>query len=77
MYKFDLIAFKINGPRYALMAIDEDSKKDLYALIKNDYESIKSSKYYSDYLENLGPVKKKFFLDIISSENYDEYISLQ
>ena len=46
-------------------------------MIKNDYESIKSSKYYLDYLDNLGPVKKKFFLDIISSENYDEYISLQ
>ena len=76
-YKFDLLAFKINGPRYALMGIEEKYKKDLYLLIKNDYESIKSSKYYEDYLENLGPVKKKFFLDILSSKNYDEYLSLR
>lgn len=76
-YKFDLLAFKINGPRYALMGIEEKYKKDLYLLIKNDYESIKSSKYYEDYLENLGPVKKKFFLDILSSKNYEEYLSLR
>ncbi len=74
MYKFDLLAFKINGPRYALMAIEEKYRKDLYALIKNDYESIKSCPYYSDYLENLGPVKKKFFSDILKSENYDDFI---
>ena len=74
MYKFDLLAFKINGPRYALMAIEEKYRKDLYTLIKNDYESIKSGPYYSDYLENLGPVKKKFFLDILKSENYDDFI---
>ena len=73
-YKFDLLAFKINGPRYALMGIEEKYKKDLYLLIKNDYESIK---YYEDYMENLGPVKKKFFLDILSSKNYDEYLSLR
>lgn len=76
IYKFDLLAFKINGPRYALMAIEEKCKKDLYLLIKKDYEEIKSSPYYDDYLNNLGPVKKKFFLDILKSENYDEFKTL-
>ena len=45
-------------------------------LIKKDYHSIKQSKYYQDYLDNLGPVKKKFFLDIIKSKNYNDYLAL-
>lgn len=72
-YMFDLLAFKINGPRYALMEIDEKYKKDLYNLIKKDYESIKSTQYYRDYLENLGPIKKKFFLDILKSNDYEHF----
>ena len=32
--------------------------------------------YYSDYLENLGPVKKKFFEDILKSESYEEFKTL-
>ena len=58
MYLFDLLAFKINGPRYALMGIEEKYREELYLLIKKDYESIKESPYYQDYLDNLGPVKK-------------------
>ena len=76
MYKFDLLAFKINGPRYALMGIEEKYRKQLYSLIKNDYESIKSSQYYDDYLENLGPVKRKFFSDILKSEDYESFKTL-
>ena len=76
IYKFDLLAFKINGPRYALMGIEEKYRKRLYTLIKNDYESIKLTPYYGDYLENLGPVKRKFFCDILKSADYDEFISL-
>ena len=72
-YLFDLLAFKINGPRYALMGIEEKYKKDLYLLIKNDYEQIKLSKYYGDYLDNLGPIKKKFFEDILNSNDYDDF----
>lgn len=74
MYKFDLLAYKINGPRFALRDIEEKCKVPLYNLIKKDYEEIKMSEYYDDFLENLGPVKKKFFLDILKSENYDEFI---
>ena len=73
-YKFDLIAYKINGPRFALRDIEEKCKVKLYELIKRDYESIKSSRYYDDFLQNLGPVKKKFFLDIIKSENYRNFL---
>lgn len=76
IYKFDLIAFKVNGPRYALMGIEEKYKKELYTLIKNDYEAIKTTSYYSDYLENLGPVKRKFFTDILKSESYGEFKTL-
>lgn len=75
-YKFDLLAYKINGPRFALRDIEENYKVPLYELIKNDYLSIKSSKYYQDYLDNLGPVKKKFFLDIIESRDYDDFMIL-
>ncbi|WP_298523622.1 glycosyltransferase family 2 protein [uncultured Methanobrevibacter sp.] len=75
-YQFDLLAFKINGPRYALMAIEEKCKKELYLLIKKDYQSIKSTRYYDDYLENLGPVKRKFFLDILNSKDYDDFKTL-
>ncbi|WP_407424475.1 glycosyltransferase family 2 protein [Methanobrevibacter sp.] len=76
MYKFDLLAFKINGPRYALMGIEEKYKKQLYMLIKKDYEAIKLTPYYDDYLDNLGPVKWKFFTDILRSNDYDEFRTL-
>lgn len=76
MYLFDLLAFKINGPRYALMGIEEKYKEKLYLLIKKDYESIKQGQYYMDYLENLGPVKKKFFKDIINSRDYADFKTL-
>ncbi len=75
-YKFDLLAYKINGPRFALRDIKENYKVPLYELIKKDYLSIKSSEYYQDYLDNLGPVKKKFFLDIIESGDYDDFMTL-
>ncbi len=76
IYLFDLLAFKINGPRYALMGIEEKYKKELYLLIKKDYESIKSSQYFSDYLENLGPVKRKFMCDILKSDSYEDFTTL-
>lgn len=75
-YKFDLLAYKINGPRFALRDIEEKCKVKLYELIKRDYESIKLSEYYLDFLENLGPVKKKFFLDIIDSKSYKNFLIL-
>ena len=75
-YKFDLLAYKINGPRFALRDIKENCKVDLYNLIKSDYESIKSGQYYQDYLDNLGPVKKKFFLDILRSKDYEDFKTL-
>lgn len=77
MYLYDLLAYKINGPRFALRDIDEKYKVELYELIKNDYLSIKHSQYYNDYLDNLGPVKKKFFMDIIESKNYEDFLKLQ
>lgn len=75
-YIYDLLAYKINGPRFALRDIEEKYKVDMYLLIKNDYDAIKQSQYYQDYLDNLGPVKKKFFLDIIASENYEDFTRL-
>lgn len=76
MYTFDLLAFKINGPRYALMGIDEKYKEELYRLIKDDYTQIKTSEYYQDYMDNLGPVKRKFMNDILESEDYEEFRTL-
>ena len=76
-YKFDLLAFKVNGPRYALMGIEEKYRPELYSLIKKDYEAIKTTPYYDDYLENLGPVKRKFFLDILKSQSYDDFLKMQ
>lgn len=75
-YKFDLIAFKINGPRYALMAIEEKYRKDMYDLIKKDYEEIKLGSYYQDYLDNLGPVKRKFFKDILNSHDFTNFAEI-
>lgn len=75
-YLFDLLAYKINGPRFALRDIEEKYKVKMYSLIKNDYCAIKRSRYYRDYLENLGPVKKKFFLDIIASTDYEDFKTL-
>ena len=72
-YKFDLLAYKINGPRMALMDITEDAKEPLFNLIKEDYEKIKETEYYQDYLDNLGPKKKKFFLDVLKYDNYDDF----
>ena len=72
-YKFDLIAYKINGPRMALMDITEDAKEPMFNLIKEDYEKIKESEYYPDYLDNLGPKKKKFFLDVLKYDDYAQF----
>ena len=76
LYLYDLIAFKINGPRYALMGIEEKYKDELFLLIKKDYEQIKSSPYYQDYLDNLGPVKRKFLCDVLRAENYGHFKTL-
>ena len=57
----------------ALMDITEDAKEPLFNLIKEDYEKIKETKYYQDYLDNLGPKKRKFFLDVIKFDNYEEF----
>ena len=45
----------------------------MFMLIKEDYMQVKASKYYRDFLDNLGPVKRKFFLDVIECESYDEF----
>lgn len=76
MYKFDLLAFKINGPRYALMGIEAKYREKLFELIKKDYCEIKSDQYYDDYIENLGPVKRKFMGDILKAKDYQEFRTL-
>ena len=48
----------------------------MFMLIKEDYMQIKDSKYYQDFLDNLGPVKRKFFLDVIKASDYDEFKTL-
>lgn len=73
LYLYDLLAYKINGPRFALRDIEEKCKVELYTLIKTDYESIKNSGYYGDYMDNLGPVKKKFMQDILKSKDYEDF----
>lgn len=75
-YKYDLIAYKINGPRMALASIDKACQIPMFNLIKKDYENIKKSKYYNDFLDNLGPVKKKFFKDVLKSSSYEEFIAI-
>lgn len=75
-YKYDLLAYKVNGPRFALRDLPLENKEDMFKLIKEDYETIKSSPYYNDYLENLGPVKKKFFQNILKAKDYEEFIGL-
>ena len=76
-YKFDLLAYKINGPRFALRDLPLNCKEKMFMLIKEDYEAIKLSEYYDDFLENLGPVKRKFFLDILNAENYEQFKKLE
>lgn len=72
-YKFDLLAYKINGPRFALRDMPLKYKSHMFDLIKRDYEAIKSTKYYEDFLTQLGPVKKRFFLDVLNSDDYEEF----
>ena len=72
-YKFDLLAYKINGPRFALRDMPLKDKPVMFDLIKKDYEQIKRSQYYEDFLAQLGPVKKKFFLDVLASRDYEEF----
>ena len=69
-----MIAYKINGPRLALSDIVDECKKDLFCLIHDDYLEIRDSIYYDDFLNELGPVKRKFFLDVIEASSYDEYL---
>ena len=75
-YKFDLIAYKINGPRFALRDIEDKCKIPLFNLIKEDYEEIKLTEYYDDFINNLGPIKKKFFLDVLKSKDYSEFMEI-
>lgn len=75
-YKFDLLAYKINGPRFALSQIVDKCKEPLFDLIHEDYLQIKDSIYYDDFLNELGPVKRKFFLDVIKSQSYGEFTSI-
>ena len=72
-YKYDLLAYKINGPRFALRDMPLKYKSHMFDLIKRDYEAIKSTKYYEDFLTQLGPVKKRFFLDVLKSDDYEEF----
>ena len=72
-YKYDLLAYKINGPRFALRDMPLKDKPHMFDLIKEDYEEIKRSQYYEDFLTQLGPVKKKFFLDVLESKDYEEF----
>ena len=72
-YKFDLLAYKINGPRFALRDMPLKDKPHMFDLIKEDYEEIKRTQYFEDFLTQLGPVKKKFFLDVLESEDYWEF----
>ncbi|WP_458454913.1 glycosyltransferase family 2 protein [Methanobrevibacter sp.] len=74
MYKYDLLAYKINGPRYALRDLPLDCKDEMFMLIKKDYESIKMTPLYHDFLDNLGPVKRKFFEDVIAAGDYEEFV---
>ncbi len=76
LYKYDLLAYKINGPRFALRDLPLNYKDKMFDLIKKDYEEIKQGPYYQDYLDNLGPVKKKFFLDVLKAKSYEEYKTL-
>jgi glycosyltransferase involved in cell wall biosynthesis len=72
-YKYDLLAYKINGPRFALRDMPEKHKPHMFDLIKMDYEEIKAGDCYNDFLTQLGPVKKKFFLDVLESKDYVEF----
>ena len=72
-YKYDLLAYKINGPRFALRDMPLKYKSHMFDLIKTDYEAIKSTEYYEDFLTQLGPVKRKFFLDVLKSDDYEEF----
>ena len=73
VYKYDLLAYKINGPRFALRDMPLKHKPHMFDLIKKDYSQIKQGPYYDDFLRELGPVKKKFFLDVLNAEDYWEY----
>ena len=75
-YKFDLLAYKINGPRFALRDLPLKCKSKMFMLIKEDYMQIKDSEYYQDFLDNLGPIKRKFFLDVIDADDYEEFMEL-
>ena len=46
-------------------------------LIKSDYEQIKSTKYFEDFLKYLEPVKNKFFLDVLKAGNLFKFVKLQ
>ena len=73
IYLTDLLAYKINGPRFALRDLPLKYKDEMFMLIKMDYEQIKQTQYYDDFLRFLGPVKKKFFKDVLNSKNYREF----
>ena len=75
-YKFDLIAYKINGPRFALRDMPLKYKSHMFDLIKKDYEAIKCTRYYDDFMGELGPVKRKFFMDVLKSDNYEEFCKI-
>ena len=77
IYVYDLLAYKINGPRFALRDIPLKHKDKMFMLIKLDYEQIRLTKYYDDFMKHLGSVKKKFFLDVLKAEDYRQYCKIK
>ena len=52
-------------------------KNHIFMLIKPDYEQIKSTKYFEDFLKYLEPVKNKFFFDVLKAGNLFKFVKLQ
>lgn len=68
-YKKDLIHYKVNRGRMALLDIKDEFKEELFNLLKIDYEKFYKSEYKEDYDELLRPINRKFFFNVLKSEN--------
>ena len=53
--------------------LSEESKRDYYNGLKEDFISLKNHEFYDDYMENFDDFNKKFFESVINSRNFEEF----
>ena len=64
--KFNLFFVKYHN-------LPDESKLDYYNQLKKDFLTLKNHEFYDDYMENFNEFNKRFFENVINSQNFEEF----